>query len=318
MSGLLKAGFFMLGLGVGMFGATVWYKHELEKPVGEIENYIPMEDRQDESDSEDISSSSNSGIASEEDISKEGRRRRRAARREGRSNSGEEADGKLKAGQTDILDYYKGNSANPERSSGSSRNDQKRKNFERQRDNYRADGTEIPQGTRYSRIYNDKIAGKALHEVNAQRDSRDSYELTRMNDDYDGYDGPLDDEMPEGPEPEIDIHDEFVLERLEDNIEIFLEDNPQDFVTLIFYDQDNTLCDENDEIVPNAEEVVGLAALDRLISGGPGAENGVMFVHNLKTSINYEVVLDAGAYQDTVMGQFDSRQSEEARRGVNT
>ncbi len=315
MNGLVKAGFFMLGLGAGLFGATVWYKHELEKPVGEIENYIPMEDRQDEYDSEDISSNSNSHIDGKEDISKEGRYRRRATRRESGSNSREEVDGKIEPSKTNILDYYQGDSANSERSSGSTRNDQKRKNFERQRDNYRADGTEIPQGTRYSRMYNDKIAGKALHEVNAQRDSRDSYELAHSN--Y-IYDGPSDDEVPEGPEPEIDIHDEFVLERLEDNIEIFLEDNPQDFVTLIFYDQDNTLCDENDEIVPNAEEVVGLAALDRLISGGPGAENGVMFVHNLKTSINYEVVLDAGAYQDTVMGQFDSRQSEEARRGVNT
>ena len=315
MSGLIKVGFFMLGLGAGLYGATLWYKRELEKPVGEIENYIPMEDRQDESDSEDIPNSQDSNRTSEEDISKEGRRRCRAARRDSERNGGKEVDRNVESSQADILDYYKRGSTDIEQSQKGNRAGQKRKDFERQRDNYRADGTEIPQGTRYSRMYNEKIAGKALHEVNAQRDSRDSYELAQS--DY-IYDSPSDDEIPDGPEPEIDIHDEFVLERLENNIEIFLEDNPQDFVTLIFYDQDNTLCDEDDQIVPNAEEVVGLAALDRLISGGPGAENGVMFVHNLKTCINYEVVLDAGAYQDTVMGQFDSRHSREARRGGNT
>ena len=310
-SGLAKAGFFLVGVSVGLLGGIIFYKRELDRPIGEIEEYIPMEDKKNESDSEDISSDSESDRQSSNDIS-EGPRRRRGKRREGRSNSRKATWQELQASAVDFLDYYHRDGSDDNKSENGSGSDKRRSDFERSRtggptrDGY---SEKEQQSTRYSRIYKEKMAGKALHEVNSYRNSRDSYDIV---------DSPSDDSVPDGPEPEIDIHDEFVLERVDDNIEIFLDDNPQDFVTLVFYEGDNTLCDDNDEIVPNAEEVVGLEALGRLISGGPGAENGVIFVHNLKTCINYEVVLDAGMYQESVMGIFASRHDEGANRGGNT
>ena len=77
------------------------------------------------------------------------------------------------------------------------------------------------------------------------------------------------------------------------------------------------MADDRDRIVPAADEVVGLVALSRLIEGGPGAENGVIFVRNLKTMINYEVVLQSGSYAETVLGIFNSRQSKGAGGDVN-
>ena len=46
ISGTVKVGWFLVGLGVGAFGATMLMKRELEKPIGEIEEYIPLEDRE--------------------------------------------------------------------------------------------------------------------------------------------------------------------------------------------------------------------------------------------------------------------------------
>lgn len=124
--------------------------------------------------------------------------------------------------------------------------------------------------------------------------------------DYDSYnlgDIPSDDEPVKISKSEED----YVLERVEDGMEIYLEENPQDFITLVFYAGDETLCDDREQLISNPEEVVGEVALERLVSGGAGAENGLIYVRNLKTMINYEVVLDEGKYSETVLGLFESR-----------
>lgn len=124
--------------------------------------------------------------------------------------------------------------------------------------------------------------------------------------DYDSYnpeDIPSDDEPAEISKSEED----YILERVEDGMEIYLEENPQDFITLVFYAGDETLCDDREQLISNPEEVVGEVALERLVSGGAGAENGLVYVRNLKTMINYEVVLDEGKYSETVLGLFESR-----------
>jgi hypothetical protein len=166
-------------------------------------------------------------------------------------------------------------------------------------------------------MYQEEAVEKALHAENLHRGSRNSYEVVSTPESDESYydeDSPSDD-FTVGPVYDSNLHDEFTLERVEENIEIFLDDNPQDFITMIFYEGDNTLCDDGEQIVPNAEEVVGTVALSRLIEGGPGAENGVIFVHNLQTSLNYEVVLDAGAYQETVTGQFESHLNKDGGKG---
>lgn len=325
INGAVKAGWFLIGLGVGAFGVTMLMKRELEKPIGEIEEYIPLEDREGfeeiEDDSEDGSDrSTNTRVRSRngEDSQKDIQARRNGRDgderdrefRQGRHNDRKEKHAEFASHKDEILDYYRSSSKNATRPQGGSEEDQNRREF-RERRGERRNST-----TKYSRMYQDEAVEKALRAENSHRGSRNSYDIVKDADvSYTETDSPSDDDYVVSPVFDADLHDEFTLERVEENIEIFLDDNPQDFITMIFYEGDNTLCDDGEQIVPNAEEVVGLVALSRLIEGGPGAENGVIFVHNLKTSLNYEVVLDAGSYRDTVMGQFESHLNEDGGRG---
>lgn len=325
VSGTVKVGWFLIGLGVGAFSATMLMKRELEKPIGEIEEYIPLEDREGFEDFEDSSEDgsdrnsdsrvrSRNSDDSQKDISTRGGKRERIeqgrSRRElesGRHNDRKEDHIEFSSNKDEVLNYYRSSSKNATRPQGGPEEDQRRREFKERR------GEANGRGTRYSRMYKDEDIEEALHVENSHRRSRNSYEPIE-GESYLEDDSPSDDDYVVSPVYDSDLHDEFTLERVEENIEIFLDDNPQDFITMIFYEGDNTLCDDGEQIVPNADEVIGLAALSRLIEGGPGAENGVIFVHNLKTSLNYEVVLDAGSYRDTVIGQFESHLNEDGGR----
>lgn len=325
ISGAVKAGWFLIGLGVGAFSATIIMKRELNKPIGEIEEYIPLEDRNsDFEDNSEVDSDgdSNDGLRSrnskdsQKDISKQRDRRERIGkgRRDelgsSQHNDREEEHIEFSSNKDEVLNYYRSSSKDATRPESGLDEDTRRRELNERR------GERNNKGTRYSRMYQDQAIEEALHAENSHRGSRISYDVVKNHDEsYYEDESPSDDDYVVSPVFDSNLHDEFTLERVEENIEIFLDDNPQDFITLIFYEGDNTLCDDGEQIVPNAEEVVGLVALSRLIEGGPGAENGVIFVHNLKTSLNYEVVLDAGSYKDTVIGQFESHLNEDGGRG---
>jgi len=334
ISGMTKAGYFLVGLGIGLFGGVLIFKHELDKPVGEIEEYIPLEDREGFDDKEnDISNDENNSEVSgngsrssegskESDISSkhvsgagnsDSRRGfdelSRRSRRPSNHRDREEDHKEFASNKAEILDYYRSTDSDATRVPKPERV----KRFDSNRysgENGRPEAGN--QTTRYSRMYQDEVIESSLHAANSKRNARDSYDIevtdVPLDDDYD-------DDMPEA---EIDIHEEFVLERVDEYHEIFLDDNPQDFITMIFYEGDNTLCDDGEQIVPEAEDVIGEAALSRLIQKGPGAEDGIIFVHNLKSTLNYEVVLDAGSYRETVMGIFENRHNGDGGRGASS
>ena len=178
-------------------------------------------------------------------------------------------------------------------------------------------------GTRYSKMFgassmkDEQEMTDILHAVSSKTDTKDSYsryeKRAQQIDELD--DSPSDDSVDEYPAGSIDIHDEYTLERVEKHIEIYIDDNPNDFVTLVWYQGDETLCDDGEQIIPNPEDVVGEVAIERLVEGGLGADDGVIFVHNLKTDIDYEIVLDMGCYSETVLGMFDERQSRRSNGG---
>ena len=308
MKNLAKVGYVLIGMGIGVFGASIAYARELDKPIGEIEEYIPLEDRDndistdsknDETNPEDSSSGEGHDIFQKEFDRLEKIRRYREiteGRNRGTNRSGRDrSSGNREFGsnQSDILDFYR----NPARHTEGQVDE---KSFEGSDARPQRAGDKKVKGRRYSQMYKDSTigAGEYQEPIDSSVISDHPYE-----DAYDEY------------EPEIDLHELYNLESIEPGFEVFLDDNPQDFVTVIFYEGDTTLCDDGEQIIPNPEEVVGFAALERLIHGGPGAENNVIFVHNMKTHINYEVVLDAGMYQDTVLGLFESRLDEEAGEG---
>lgn len=115
----------------------------------------------------------------------------------------------------------------------------------------------------------------------------------------------------ETEEDEDEFEDNYVSpdldlprERVSPFIEIFADENPQEFVSLIYYAGDETLSDDTDQLIPNASEVVGQEALGRLLNGGRGVINGVIYVRNVKTHINYEVTLDSGSYSQKVLNLY--------------
>ena len=318
MNGLGKISYILIGMGIGVLASSYVLEHEFNKPIGEIEKYIPLEDRNvddTEYTKEDSNLSSERDIrgggSSEKDIPQKGNRELDGDER-GRE-SGSHAE--FESSQADLYHFYssaEGNiydkrSRRKAKSDGvRTKDDARREEFEKMRAEESANLKK-----RYSKMYRGgdgqnetSSVDDILHVVSANTDTRESWNDVSA-------DSPDDDEPEFIPPYEriSDIHDEYVLEQIEDKFEIFLDDNPQDFVTLTYYKGDYTLCDDCEQIIPNAEEVVGMAALNRLIEGGPGVFDNVIYVHNMKTGINYEVVLAEGMYKETVAGMFDEKMS---------
>lgn len=319
---LLKVGYLFVGIGIGVFTSSIILEMELDKPVGEIEEFIP-EDDANVSDNREASEEASElhQQDSEEnrpDIwegrargSRNVRRNREPVNRQGGRNGGEEVHQEFNASESQVLDYYTSDkvaykpestrTAKKKHKGKVSKDSERRKEFDKMREEGNANLTR-----RYSKMFDsddeksDKDMTDILHEVSSKTDTQDSYSRYQ---DEEWTDIPTDDFIDEY-EPPTDIYDEYVLERVEENIEIFLEDNPDDFVTLVWYQGDETLCDEDEQVIPNHEDVIGDVAVERLLENGPGADNGVIFVHNLKTCINYEVVLDMSCYAETVLGMF--------------
>lgn len=256
MSNLAKVGYILVGVGIGVFATTLYYKHELDKPI-DVEDYIPSEDREDDNRSE---------VKSSNDISN--------SRRSNRKSSGNHTE------------YYEEDEAGyPSYQDGiRSANQSDNEN----------------QFTRYSRMYSNMGSDLGY--------SSNEDEATAHPDEepyHPDYDEEPDDDDAAMHDTDLDLP----RERVEPHIEIFANENPQDFVPLVYYMGDESLTDDREQLIPNAEEVVGRVALDRLIRGGQGVIDDVIYVRNVKTHINYEIVLDAGSYSETVLGLFESRRN---------
>lgn len=109
------------------------------------------------------------------------------------------------------------------------------------------------------------------------------------------------------PEEDAPEDSDYVVDAVEPGFDVYLSENPMDFITLSYYQGDSTLCDDHEQIINNPEDVIGHVAIERLVTGGPGAEEGVIYVRNRKTMLNFEVVLNLGSYSETVLGIFESR-----------
>ena len=173
----------------------------------------------------------------------------------------------------------------------------------------------IPSGTPVGATQRAVEARKAAEPTVSRVENYEALERLSEAHDISSDDAPPDDYVEDYEEISTDA--DLLQERVENNFVIYLDENPQDFVSLVFWEEDSTLTDDQDQVIPNPEDVIGRVALDRLVCGGPGCDNGVIFVKNLKTSINYEVVLDAGSYSETVLGIFESRLDREAGGDVN-
>lgn len=70
--------------------------------------------------------------------------------------------------------------------------------------------------------------------------------------------------------------------------------------TLIFYEEDDVLATDRDEVIHNVEELVGSQALTSF--GHMSNNKDVVFVRNIKLGCNFEIIRENGSYQEMVLG----------------
>lgn len=75
--------------------------------------------------------------------------------------------------------------------------------------------------------------------------------------------------------------------------------------TLTWYEGDQILCDSQDRIIYNYNEVVG-----ELRFGHGSNDPNVVFIRNERLQAEYEVLRDSGSYQEIVLGETLEREAE--------
>ena len=84
------------------------------------------------------------------------------------------------------------------------------------------------------------------------------------------------------------------------SIEEFMEDNENNKVTLTYYDGDDVLTDERDDVVRNISSLIGD---DFLINfGNRSGDESIVYVRNEKLHLDAEVVRDERKYTEVILG----------------
>lgn len=100
------------------------------------------------------------------------------------------------------------------------------------------------------------------------------------------------------------------------SIEEFTEEFDEfDKITLYYYELDDTLTDESEEVIPNVEELIGIDALSEF--GGESGSHDIVYVRNPQYGADYEVIRLTKSYQETVLGIFDLKEKRRKYNGEN-
>lgn len=85
--------------------------------------------------------------------------------------------------------------------------------------------------------------------------------------------------------------------------EFFNYENEFAKITLTYYEEDDTLTDEKDVILPDIEKVIGPDAIHNF--GADSDDPNIVYVRNEELLSDYEVVKDSGSYAKQVLGIRD-------------
>lgn len=96
------------------------------------------------------------------------------------------------------------------------------------------------------------------------------------------------------------IREEQKVPRIISEEEFYLGDENLK-LTYTYYSQDDTLADENEEIVPNRGDILGQEALKSF--GRGGSDPDTVYVYSPGTSTKYEITRLRNSYQQVVLGQ---------------
>lgn len=85
------------------------------------------------------------------------------------------------------------------------------------------------------------------------------------------------------------------------SVKEFMEDRLEyDKVTLSYFEDDDVLCDEREEVIPNVDATVGSDALTKF--GVLSEDSKIVYVRNERTKTDFEVLRDSGSYSEIVLG----------------
>jgi len=84
----------------------------------------------------------------------------------------------------------------------------------------------------------------------------------------------------------------------------FMQNSDYENVSLNYFEADQTLCTDNEEIITDIERTVGVANMHRF---GQGSEDpATVYVRNEASHTDYEIVLDERGYAEVILGQTPS------------
>ena len=114
-----------------------------------------------------------------------------------------------------------------------------------------------------------------------------------MEDEEDEYNDAPPEDPPESPfthtEPYIISRQDFEEENLH-----------YDKITITYYDIDDVLADEREDVIPDIESVIGIDALTNF--GNMSNDPNIVYVRNDRLGADYEVCLTNDSYTESVLG----------------
>lgn len=100
----------------------------------------------------------------------------------------------------------------------------------------------------------------------------------------------------EGGEKDVSKDQPYVI-----SVEEFMDGGEEyDKLTILYFNKDDTLVDERDQVIDDVEGVVGPDALDSFGKGSDDAN--IVYVRNNSLSVDFEVVYDPRSYKEVVLG----------------
>lgn len=77
--------------------------------------------------------------------------------------------------------------------------------------------------------------------------------------------------------------------------------------TVTYFDGDNTLVDDREEIIPDIDRTLGINNLTRF--GHKSKDKNVVYIRNERLETDFEVLLDRSSYTETVLGMHEAKDS---------
>lgn len=111
---------------------------------------------------------------------------------------------------------------------------------------------------------------------------------------------PEDDEPEEEEDDEDPPEVEFSFPQIIPRLEFENEKKNYEVQTLTYYTYDDTVCDENEQVISSPEDLIGD---DALVCFGLGSDDpNTVYICNDKRGTKYEVIKVNGSYQEQVLG----------------